>query len=170
MSMPNSPNTYGIQAISQPGKEQDLENFKAHMEFKTLGKRRFRSVDVPQISDYPTDPEQILIVDVGGSFGHDIIDFHAAFPNLPWKLVLQDLPATISAIAPDFPKDIQAQTHDFFTSQPVEHAKIYYLHMILHDWPDDSCRKILSNIITLMKNGYSKILLSEIVIPDTNAN
>lgn len=157
--------------ISQPGMEEKLDDFKAHMEFKTLGKKWFQSVDVPQIFDHPTDPSATLMIDIGGSFGHDIIDFHKAFPDMPGKLVLQELPATINTLPSDFPsQDIEAQAYDFFTPQPIKNAKVYYLHMILHDWPDESCRKILSSIIPAMKKGHSKILLNEIVIPDTNAS
>ncbi|KAK3714262.1 hypothetical protein LTR37_007848 [Vermiconidia calcicola] len=41
--------------------------------------------------------------------------------------------------------------------------------MVLHDWPDEQCRQILSNLRSAMKPGYSRILLNEIVIPETNA-
>lgn len=150
--------------------EQELEDFKAHMEFKTLGKKWFQSVDVEQVFDHPTNRDETLMIDIGGSAGHDIIDFHKAFPDLPGNLILQELPTTIKSLPPDFPKDIEAQSHDFFTPQPVQHAKAYYLHMVLHDWPDESCRKILSKIIPAMKKGYSKILLNEIVISDMDAH
>lgn len=43
------------------------------------------------------------------------------------------------------------------------------MHSVLHDWNDDNCRKILSNIVPAMKRGYSKILINENVIPSTNA-
>jgi hypothetical protein len=43
------------------------------------------------------------------------------------------------------------------------------MHSVLHDWNDDNCRKILSNIVPVMKRGYSKILINENVIPSTNA-
>ncbi|KAF2714859.1 S-adenosyl-L-methionine-dependent methyltransferase [Pleomassaria siparia CBS 279.74] len=157
--------------INQPGNEGMSDSFQAHMEFKTLGKKWFQSVDVEEVFDHPTDATQTLMVDIGGSIGHDIIDFHAAFPNVPGKLVLQDLPTVIDTISPtSLPENIRAQAHDFFNPQPVQSAKAYYLHMVLHDWPDESCRKILSSITPAMKRGYSKILLNEIVISDTNAD
>lgn len=43
------------------------------------------------------------------------------------------------------------------------------MHSILHDWTDDNCRKILSNIVPAMTRGHSKILINENVIPSTNA-
>ena len=41
--------------------------------------------------------------------------------------------------------------------------------MILHDWPDDHCVKILQNTASAMKPGYSKILISDVVLPDKGA-
>lgn len=49
-------------------------------------------------------------------------------------------------------------------------ARAYYLHSILHDWPDDVCVKIISNIKLAMKPGYSKLLINDNVIPDTGAH
>ena len=43
------------------------------------------------------------------------------------------------------------------------------MHSVLHDWPDETCRKILTNITAVMTPGYSKLLINENVIPDTNA-
>lgn len=43
------------------------------------------------------------------------------------------------------------------------------MHSVLHDWNDDNCRKILSNIVPAMTPGHSKVLINENVIPSTNA-
>ena len=40
------------------------------------------------------------------------------------------------------------------------------MHCILHDWPDELCRKILQNLKAAMRPEYSKILINEAVIPD----
>ena len=45
-------------------------------------------------------------------------------------------------------------------------ARAYYLSNVLHDWPDDKCQLILSNLASAMTPGYSKILLNELVLPD----
>lgn len=44
------------------------------------------------------------------------------------------------------------------------------MHSVLHDWPDDLCRKILVNTVAAMRPGYSKVLVNENVIPDTGAH
>jgi hypothetical protein len=48
-------------------------------------------------------------------------------------------------------------------------ARAYYLHSVLHDWPDDVCKDILKQIAATMKQGYSKLLINEIIIPDQGA-
>lgn len=64
---------------------------------------------------------------------------------------------------------IYAIPHDFFTPQPVRHAQAYYIHACLHDWPDAQCRVILGHIRDAMRPGYSKLLINEVVLPDTGA-
>jgi len=56
--------------------------------------------------------------------------------------------------------------HNFFEPQPVRHARAYYLHSVLHDWPDANALQILENLKPAMKHGYSKLLLNEIVVLD----
>jgi hypothetical protein len=157
--------------LSQPGKEANLDDFNAHMEFKMRGKNWFETVDVAALFDNPTDSSRALMVDIGGSTGHDSITFRNAFPDLPGKVVLQELPMTINALPKDFPTNlVEPQAHDFYTPQPVKGAKAYFLHHILHDWPDENGKDILRNIIPAMEKGYSKILLKEMVVPDQGAN
>ncbi len=45
-------------------------------------------------------------------------------------------------------------------------ARAYYLRNVLHDWPDDKCQLILSQLASAMTPGYSKIILNELVLPD----
>ena len=45
-------------------------------------------------------------------------------------------------------------------------ARAYYLRNVLHDWPDDKCQLILSQLASAMTPGYSKIILNELVVPD----
>ena len=61
----------------------------------------------------------VMLVDVGGSTGRDISAFHELYPQLPGRLVLQDLPAVIKE-ASNLPEGIEAMAHDFFTPQPVK--------------------------------------------------
>ncbi|KAI7671193.1 Chitin synthase, partial [Hortaea werneckii] len=55
---------------------------------------------------------------------------------------------------------------DFFKENPVQGASAYYLHSVLHDWPNPLAATILSRIAQAMKPGYSKLLINENCIPD----
>ena len=48
-------------------------------------------------------------------------------------------------------------------------AKYYYMRNILHDWPDEQCKQILSNLKPALRKGHSRILLNEIIIPDVGS-
>lgn len=49
-------------------------------------------------------------------------------------------------------------------------ARAYYMHSVLHDWPDNVCERILANVKDAMKQGYSKLLINENVVPDVQAH
>lgn len=125
---------------------------------------------------YPTEeimrtaePEGILVVDVGGATGHDMEAFVRKHPDAAGRLVFQDQPKAIADAEGQREKGLTPMVHDFFTPQPITGAKAYFMHWILHDWPDDDGRRLLENVKSAMKRGYSRLLLSEIVIPSTNA-
>lgn len=40
---------------------------------------------------------------------------------------------------------------------------------MLHDWSDEKCQQILTQLVQAMRKGYSKILINENVVPDKNA-
>ncbi|KFY01868.1 hypothetical protein V490_00739 [Pseudogymnoascus sp. VKM F-3557] len=159
--------------VNSPGRERNLEAFRNHMQFKTVGLKWY---EVPGIMETAfggaeVGKEDVLLIDVGGNGGHDLIGFHEAHPSIPGRLVLQDLPTIIQSIDSDAlaRQGIEAMGHDFFTPQPIHGAKVYYLKMCLHDWPNAQCIQILSQLKLALKPGYSRILLNEIVIPDEKA-
>ncbi|OTA52352.1 S-adenosyl-L-methionine-dependent methyltransferase [Hypoxylon sp. EC38] len=108
--------------------------------------------------------DQVVLVDVGGGFGHQCVALLAAFPHLHGKLVLQELPQTLAQL-PTQLDGIKFVEHDFFQSQPVKNARFYYLRGIMHDWPDDKCIVILKNLISAMGTD-SQILIDEMVLPN----
>lgn len=166
-------NQHFFEYVNAPGREAKLEALRNHMDFKTVGLRWF---EVPKLmsaifSDVRVQPDDVLVVDVGGSGGHDLLAYETAQPAGPGRLILQDLPTTIDSLDADMfaQHRIEIMGHDFFTPQPVKAAKVYYLKMCLHDWPDAECSKILANLRLSMTPGYSRIILDEIIIPDENA-
>lgn len=44
------------------------------------------------------------------------------------------------------------------------------MHSILHDWNDEVCQRILTQVVKAMKHGYSKLLIEENVVPGTGAH
>ena len=108
-----------------------------------------------------------LLVDIGGSVGHNIQNFHNHFPDLPGRRILQDLPKTIEAIKPDrLDPSIEPMVYDFFSPQPIKGAKAYYLSYICHNWSDEKVKQILLNQVQAMEKGWSKLLIDDWVIPD----
>ncbi|KAF7352951.1 Demethylsterigmatocystin 6-O-methyltransferase [Mycena venus] len=110
-----------------------------------------------------------IFVEIGGNTGVDVTRFLEKHPDVPdGSLVLQDLDDVISMVKVD-PK-IRVMAHDFFKPQPVINSRIYFLHAILHDWPDALALQILSNLVPAFKKGYSKLLIADVVIPPEGAS
>ncbi|KAM5382706.1 hypothetical protein ACJZ2D_002289 [Fusarium nematophilum] len=128
----------------------------------------FFPVQEKLIDGFEQTDNAVLLVEVGGSFGHDIEEFRGKFPDAAGSLVLQDLPPVIDQIT-KLDGKIDRIKYDFFTEQPIKGARAYYLHSVLHDWPDESCLKILGVVMQTMKPGSSKLLINENVIPATGA-
>lgn len=119
---------------------------------------------------YPTEKivegakvNRALVVDVGGSKGHDLEKFRLLHPEIPeGSLILQDLPDVVKDVKLE--KAISVQAYDFFTPEPVKSARTYFMHNVLHDWTDELATKILENIASAMERGYSKLLIHESLI------
>ncbi|KAI3554047.1 hypothetical protein CABS01_00577 [Colletotrichum abscissum] len=121
------------------------------------------------LDGFDDSQDNVLLVDVGGSFGHDIDEFRRKHPEAPGRLVVQDLPTVINQIE-KLDEKIERMGHDFFTEQPIKGARAYYMHSVLHDWPDKKCEEILARTTAAMKPGYSRLLVNENCIPDTGAD
>ncbi|KAI1840457.1 hypothetical protein JX266_013341 [Neoarthrinium moseri] len=52
---------------------------------------------------------------------------------------------------------------------PVKGARAYFMHSIMHDWPDNVCQNSLGRLAEAMKPGYSKLLIFDCVIPRASA-
>ncbi|KAI0904985.1 putative O-methyltransferase [Ustulina deusta] len=111
----------------------------------------------------------VLCVDIGGHHGIDLTRLLDKHPDLPaGSLVLQDLPEVISG-AKDLNPKIKVVPHDIFQPQPVKGSRAYYFHAVFHDWPDSVAAHILKKTAEAMKEGYSRVLIQEIVLPVAGA-
>jgi hypothetical protein len=122
------------------------------------------------VEGFDVSMSDVLLVDVGGGLGRDLQELREKHPLVPGKLILQDRPEVISTIPADSKIIFQSMSHDFFTPQPVKHARAYYLHSVLHNRGNDDCVRILNNLKPALKSGYSKILLNEIVVLESHAS
>jgi hypothetical protein len=107
----------------------------------------------------------VLLVDVGGGHGGYLESWRKAYPDLQGRVILQDLPQVAREIDPS-KVSFEIMPHDFFTLQPVHGARFYHFRRILHDWSDKECKRILTNVAKGFKQGYSTLLLTELVLPD----
>ncbi|EFQ28172.1 uncharacterized protein GLRG_03316, partial [Colletotrichum graminicola M1.001] len=150
------------------------ENPKAGEIFNTLMK--FSTMKEPAWMEiYPhknlvdeSDHNCPLLVDIGGGIGQDILRFYTAYPEVASRIYLEDLPEVIAdanekAIIPNAVNKLE---YSFFTPQPIKSARAYYMHHIIHDWPDASARKILEMQKGAMKPGYSRLLIHDNVLDD----
>lgn len=116
-----------------------------------------------------------LFVDIGGMHGLDTVRLLSKRPDIPAsaRLVVQDLPEVVSSHAKkdagQLDPRISRMAYDFFTPQPLVGARAYFFHAVAHDWPDAECVRIFENVKAVMKKGYSKLLIYEIVIPPKGA-
>lgn len=118
---------------------------------------------VPSLASSIT-PDQVLFVDVGGNRGHQCARLRAKYPDLPGRIIVQDLPETIQHAPPI--QGVEFMVHNFFMPQPVKGAKAYYLRTVLHDWDDDQSVAILKNMMPAM-NKESLVLIDDMALPDT---
>ncbi|KAL9116664.1 MAG: hypothetical protein Q9187_006812 [Circinaria calcarea] len=108
------------------------------------------------------DEDAILVVDVGGGFGHQAVALRKRFPNLPGRFVLQDLPNAVASLQLE---GMEATVHDFLRLQPLKGARAYYFRNVLHDWSDEMCHTILTETRQAMVPFYSKLLINQWVVP-----
>ncbi|RDW93600.1 uncharacterized protein DSM5745_00922 [Aspergillus mulundensis] len=114
-------------------------------------------------------PDDTLIVDIGGGEGQQLRPFNRKFPPsaIPGRRIVQDRPNVIAnIIQPASETGIEPMAYDFFTPQPVKGARVYYMHWIIHDWPDEQARAILTNIAEAMEPGYSRLIINDRIVPD----
>jgi O-methyltransferase domain len=109
------------------------------------------------------------LADIGGSQGFVLSLVLRKYRNM--RGILFDLPAVVKG-APSFIKSyglesrIEVRSGDFFESIP-NGADAYLLKHILHDWSDEDCLRILTNIYAVAEPG-TKLLVVDAVIGARN--
>ncbi len=67
----------------------------------------------------PEVEDAVLLVDIGGNQGHDLVNLKAKHPDLQGRLVLQDLPDVVAKVTFS-DTTITAMGHSFFDPQPIK--------------------------------------------------
>ncbi|CAD6592867.1 MAG: hypothetical protein ASARMPREDX12_006536 [Alectoria sarmentosa] len=113
------------------------------------------------------------VVDVGGGRGH--ISRLIAEANQDLSFIVQDYAKTLATGEEALPASLRSRfefmPHDFFAPQPHLSSRgkvVFYIRLILHDWPNKYCIRILRNLIPALKDG-STILVNETVLPPVGA-
>lgn len=103
------------------------------------------------------------VVDIGGSTGEIAFKIAEHHPNI--DIIVQDRPEVIAHAPQTAHENVQFQAHDFFKTQTVHDADVYFFRMILHDWPTKYCIKILSALKPALKHG-ARVVLMDAVLPE----
>jgi len=109
------------------------------------------------------------LVDIAGGHGLLLAGILKANPDL--RGILFDLPFVIEGARELLQKEnvsdrVELASGDFFELVPAG-ADAYMMKHIIHDWDDESSKKILQNIRSAM-NENGKVLIIEMVVPEGN--
>ncbi|KAF3763272.1 hypothetical protein M406DRAFT_48948 [Cryphonectria parasitica EP155] len=111
--------------------------------------------------------DRALYVNIGGGIGHQCAQFKEKYPDVPGRVILQDLPHSI-AKALQTP-GVENMAHDFFDRQPIQGAKFYFMRGVLHNHPPHKVRKLLENTKSAMSSD-SILLIDEMILPEVGAH
>ncbi|XXH01905.1 hypothetical protein Hte_008267 [Hypoxylon texense] len=126
------------------------------------------------VFDYPWgELGDATVVDIGGGIGGFPLQLSKLYPKL--SFVVQDRAANVAQGEPFWAErnptaltsgKVQLMEHDFFQENPVKDAEVYWMRYVLHDWSDDYCIQILSQIRKAM-GPKSRILIVDQVMNTT---
>jgi hypothetical protein len=106
------------------------------------------------------------VCDVGGGQGHLLCSLLVKYPHLRGSVLELDSTIRNKGILWANKMNVEDKCRyivgDMFNEVPI--ADVYIMKMILHDWSDDECVKILSNIYSASpKDGT--VLIAEHLVP-----
>lgn len=102
-----------------------------------------------------------VIADIGGGIGSQLASILLAHPSCRGILFDQ---AAVVAQAPEHDRMARVGG-DFFKEVPVK-AHAYVMRWILHDWSDEECGRLLTNV-RKVATPDSRLMVVESVVPET---
>ncbi|KAA1475129.1 S-adenosyl-L-methionine-dependent methyltransferase [Dentipellis sp. KUC8613] len=115
-------------------------------------------------------PANTTWCDIGGGMGGVLIPVVNKNPQL--RGTLQEQPHVVEEAKQNFAKEFPDALREnrvsfvpinFLTESPVPNQDIYYMRMIVHNWPDAACIDILTNVRKVMKPS-SRLLVHDYVL------
>lgn len=108
---------------------ENLNHFNDYMALR-------RGPEVSWITVYPVHEETVgwdadkpVYVNIGGGVGHQCAQFKDKYPDVPGRVILQDLPHSIEKALHTV--GVEAVVHDFFDPQPVKgELMCFVLHFL----------------------------------------
>jgi hypothetical protein len=149
-----------------------------------------RNANISWLSIYPVakeleglnDPERPIYVNMGGGIGHQCAEFRKQFPDIPGRVILQDLQHSIDQALPT--PGVENMVHSFFEPQPIQGtstdlfhfiiscllmspsgAKFYFMRGVLHNHPDQKVSMVLHAAKRAMAPD-SILILDEVMLPE----
>ncbi|KAK4496669.1 hypothetical protein PRZ48_012651 [Zasmidium cellare] len=157
----------------QPGV---MENFSTYMQ-GYLGSEGYYApaewfpFDEVCLRDFDPGRGEYVYVDVGGGKGQHVQRIVERFGDgvQGGKFLVQDLGPVIedidkSGMALD--ARIEKQAYDYMTPQPIRGARAYMFENIFHYHNDFVSKDILEIVKEAMVPGYSKLLISTLILPE----
>jgi O-methyltransferase domain len=128
----------------------------------------FSTMDAPAVADVYDFSGIEQLTDVGGGHGLLLTTILERYPSMTATLFEQ--PQVIRSVAgrlsPKVAGRIRLVEGDMFASIPPG-AGAYIMKRILHDWPDEMCRKILTGCRAGIREG-GKLIVVDAVVPAGN--
>lgn len=160
-------------------RKQNPENAKAGQAFMAAQRLGQQSIwegnRVPlsdlRLSERDLEAGRVLLVDVGGGFGHQCIDLRRLNPDIKGHMITQDLPLVHGMIDKKddlISLDIELMAHDFMEPQPVHGAKAYYLRNVIHNWNDTVSEVVLKHVRQALRED-SVVMIDDVVMPRVRA-
>lgn len=140
--------------------EQQVERFTGAMANLTDG------IKAHAIAGYEL-PAGELVADIGGADGTVLATLLEGDPDPGRRGIVFDLPNVVGAAEHRLARlgldaRIAVAGGDFFESVPA--ADVYVVSMVLHDWDDEGCARLLGSIAAAARPG-ARLVALELVVP-----
>ena len=96
----------------------NLDYFNQYMASRREGAETWLSVYPVEAEAKTWDSEALVYVNIGGSIGHQCAEFKAKYPQLPGRVINQDLSHSIDKALRT--PGVENMVHDFFQPQPIK--------------------------------------------------